>query len=544
MKKNNILFLFLVLNSLCINLYSAEWQWSAQVKSVVSSETNDHPRAFLWIPSNCEQVRGVVVGQHNMLEEGILENVTFRRTLTELGFAEVWVTPVINLVFDFNNGAGDQFNDMMQILATESGYKELAFAPVVPLGHSAAASYPWNFAAWNPERTLAVLSIHGDAPLAIHTGSGRQNPDWGKRTIEGVPGLMVEGEYEWWEERVQPALDYKINHPKAPISFLADAGHGHFDISDEMIDYLCLFLKKAAKFRLPAKMPLDKPAKLIPVNPAHGWLASRYHPDTPPEALAAPYAQYKGNVKDAFWYFDKEIAVAAENYYSTSIAKKTQYIGVVQDGIILNRDGEMGGANVHFKPLADGVSFKLSAILLDSVPATKNKPLIKVSGQASGKLIISRICGPVVKTGVDTFAVSFYRMGFNNNRRSNDIWLMAHHPGDKNYKGASLQYGFRIPLQNKDGIDQQIIFPVIANQKAGIASLKLNAISTSGLPVYYYIQEGPAEISGSTIQVTGIPPRSKFPIKVTVVAWQYGRSIEPKVKSAEPVFKSFYIDKK
>lgn len=541
MRKYNILFLLLSLNSLWQSCYSAEWQWSAQVKKVVSSETNDHPRAFLWIPANCKQVRGVVVGQHNMLEEGILENATFRKALTELGFAEVWVTPMINMTFDFNHGAGDQFNDMMQALANESGYTELAFAPVVPIGHSAAASYPWNFAAWNPERTLAVLSIHGDAPLAWHTGSGRPNPDWGKSTIEGVPGLMVEGEYEWWEERVQPALDYKTKYPQSPISFLADAGYGHFDISDEMIDYLCLFLKKAAKFRLPTTMPLDKPAKLIPIDPTKGWLASRFHPDTKPEAPAAPYAKYTGNVKDAFWYFDKEIALATEKFYATSRLKKTQYVACVQDGKILDRNGQMAGANVQFNPLADGVSFKLSAVLVDSLP--KDKQAAKLSGNTNVKVKISRICGPVVKKADNTFAVSFYRMGFNNNKRSNDIWLMAHSLGDKNYKGASLQCGFRIQLPYKEGIDQQINFPVIPNQKAGIKSLKLNATSTSGMQVYYYIQEGPAKISGNTLRFTGIPPRSKFPLKVTVVAWQYGRSIEPKVKSAEPVYQTFYIEK-
>src|ERR1035437_5968789 len=128
-------YFLIVFFCLCTQIGNAqEWQWMGVMDSIVSSETNDHPRAFLWIPSNCKQVRGVVVGQHNMLEEGILENATFRKTLTELGFAEVWVTPVINLVFDFNNGAGDQFNDMMQALAAESGYKEQAFAPVVPIG--------------------------------------------------------------------------------------------------------------------------------------------------------------------------------------------------------------------------------------------------------------------------------------------------------------------------------------------------------------------------------------------------------------------------
>ena len=39
------------------------WQWSVTVDSVVSGETKDHPMAFLWIPENCKQVRGVVVGR-------------------------------------------------------------------------------------------------------------------------------------------------------------------------------------------------------------------------------------------------------------------------------------------------------------------------------------------------------------------------------------------------------------------------------------------------------------------------------------------------
>ena len=354
---------------------------------------------------------------------------------------------------------------------------------------------------------------------------------------------MVEGEYEWWEERVQPALDYKTKYPQVPISFLADTGYGHFDTSDEKIIYISLFLKKAAKYHLPEKMPLDKPAKLTPVDPSKGWLAPRFHPDTKPEAPAAPYTNYKGNAKDAFWYFDKEIAVAAENYYATSRFKKTQYVASIQDGNLLDRNGEMAGVNVQFKSLADGVIFKLSAVLLDSLPSTKDKSAAKFTDYSQGKVTISRICGPVVKKADDNFAVSFYRMGFNNNRRSNDIWLMVHSLGDKNYKGASLQCGFRIPLANKEGSDQQINFPAIPNQKASIDSLKLNATSTSGMRVYYYLQEGPAEICGNALSFTGIPPRSKFPLKVTVVAWQYGRSIEPKVKSAEPIFQIFYIEK-
>lgn len=112
----------------------------------------------------------------------------------------------------------------------------------------------------------------------------------------------------------------------------------------------------------------------------------------------------------------------------------------------------MAGVNYQFKPLADGVSFEISAVLLDSLP--KDKQAAKLSDSTNVKVKISRICGPVIKKTDDTFAVSFYRMGFNNKKRSNDIWLMAHSLGEKKYKGTTLQCGFWIPLPYKDGLDQ------------------------------------------------------------------------------------------
>lgn len=73
--------------------------------------------------------------------------------------------------------------------------------------------------------------------------------------------------------------------------------------------------------------------------------------------------------------------------------------------------------------------------------------------------------------------------------------------------------------------------------------MKLNAVSSANVPVYYYVREGPAEIEGNTLRFTAIPPRAKFPLRVTVVAWQWGRSIEPKLKTADPVERSFNLTK-
>ena len=66
---------------------AAEWQWSVQIPSMISQETEAHPQAFLWIPDDCGQVKAVVVGQHNMCEETLFENPLFRKRMQEAGGA-------------------------------------------------------------------------------------------------------------------------------------------------------------------------------------------------------------------------------------------------------------------------------------------------------------------------------------------------------------------------------------------------------------------------------------------------------------------------
>jgi hypothetical protein len=161
--------------------------------------------------------------------------------------------------------------------------------------------------------------------------------------------------------------------------------------------------------------------------------------------------------------------------------------------------------------------------------------------KGGGPVRISRITGPVVQTGPDTFAVRFNRVGFDNARRSGDVWLLAEHEGDDKYKSAVQQANLRVPLRNEKGAEQRITFPEIPNQKAGAASLKLSATSDAGVPVYYYVREGPAEVEGNVLRFTRIPLRSRFPLKVMVVAWQWGRTVEPQLKSATPVERTFFI---
>jgi hypothetical protein len=526
---------------------AAEWQWSAEVTSVVSTETNAHPRAFLWIPPDCRRVRAVIVGQHNMLEEGVLEHPAVRKALADVGMAAVWVSPAFDGNFRFDQGAGEHFENMMAALAKESGYSELRFAPAVPIGHSAMASYPYHFAAWNPGRTLAAISIKGTWPDFRY----EQSPPWRDEDLSGVPLLFVNGEYEDANGRAAKAASFRARVPKSPLTMLADEGAGHFDFHDRVCEYIGLYLRTVAKYRLPAEASLDAPVQLKSIDPtATGWVYDRWRLNKPVTAPPAPVGQYAGNPKEAFWAFDEALARATVGYDAGQHGKKADLLGYLQDGQLVPQNPKTHQqVTLKFLPVEDGLTFKLTGMFLDTVPEGRpvtwtGLPAGSPIGHATdgGPISIDRICGPVIKASPDTFKIRFYRMGLDNPKRTNDIWLMATHPGDAQYKRAVQQSELRFPYRNTKGAEQHITFPPVADRPAGTRSLKLNATSDADVPVYYYVREGPAEVSDDgTLTFTAVPPRSRMPIKVTVVAWQWGRSIEPLIRTAQPVERTFSI---
>ena len=98
-------------------------------------------------------------------------------------------------------------------------------------------------------------------------------------------------------------------------------------------------------------------------------------------------------------------------------------------------------------------------------------------------------------------------------------------------------------MENKDGAPQVITFDNIPDVPAGKKSVPLFAKSDSGLPVEFTVISGPAIIEGNNLVFTPIPPRTKYPVEVTVAAWQWGRSSEPKIKTADMVRQTMHIAK-
>lgn len=194
MYKYIICFLTVLLEETLLHAQTGIWQWSISVHNFSKSPQHPHSKAYLWIPETCNQIRAVIIAQHNMEEISILEDKGFRDRMAKLNIAEVWVCPAFNLTFDFSDGAGETLTGILNDLAKESGYEELKNIPIIGLGHSAAASAPYYMAAYMPERTLACISVSGQWPYFRHPSFAKDI--WGNRHIDNIPCLETMGEYE------------------------------------------------------------------------------------------------------------------------------------------------------------------------------------------------------------------------------------------------------------------------------------------------------------------------------------------------------------
>ena len=407
---------------------SGMYHYSVSLTNYISTETGKAPTAYLWIPENCKKVKAVMLAQQNMAEEALYRMESFRKEMEEMDVALLWVAPWFSQKWDPATSCQSTFDDMMTAIAYQSGHMEIAHSPVIPFGHSAQATFPWNFAAWNPDRTLCIISFHGDAPRTNLCGFGTANVEWGRtRNIDGIPGLMIEGEYEWWEARVRPALAFRMMYPESCISFLCDTEGGHFECLPETARYIALFIRKSMEKRLGAD------GKLRQLNPHDGWLAARWQPEGKRPA-AAPFARYKGDPHDAFWYFDSEMAHLTEQRYAASRGKREQTVGIEFEGKQVDLDpNRHGGIVADFRPTQNEPDiFHVRAVHMGK-------------RHSSGPLHTEVICGPVDKVDDTTFRIRPYECGMDNPRRSFTVWLVAIAEGDSTFKRAVQPIEIRLP---------------------------------------------------------------------------------------------------
>ncbi|HEY4150717.1 MAG TPA: hypothetical protein VGM41_17385 [Chitinophagaceae bacterium] len=492
--------------------------------------------AYLWIPPACSHVRGIILCLENALERNWMEAAAVRKAAEEEGLAMIWLADgkPTRITWEIKPEADSVLNKMFVDLSAVSGYPEIANAPLIVTGHSWNGRMAWTYPNRHPERVIAAIPIRTypmpdslsfkGIPLCYIVGQTTELPEYS----DGRPG---DRDFFWPIVR-QTALALRSANEDNLIGVVTYPGGCHMDWSDDQSAFLALFIHKACHYRLPTKSTGNGTVTLNNIRRCDGWLtdAGGMESDQFPPA---PYKSYKGDPKKAYWFFDKELAMAAVAFNGDRKTRSKQMISFVSNGDTLpvNRNGYVA---LPFTPAADGWSFEVAGGFLKAVPAG----LINAGtslGHANGSFTFRVVMGPAIQTGPHQFRVQFDRQAPRN------IMIMATQQGDERYRRALQPAVINIPAKLLKGQPQSIVFPAIENQKATTGSIELKAQSSSGLAVNYYIVSGPATMDGHTLRFTKVPVKSKWPVKIKVVAYQWGRMIEPLWQTAEPVTREFYL---
>jgi hypothetical protein len=506
--------------------------------SVPVATSRGQKAAFLWIPSDAKQVRGVVMGGMTLMEREFAKDEQIRQACANQQLAIVFLKCGL--------GQAD-LQKVLDDMAKVSGYRELSVAPLMFIGHSAGGPQAKACAIRMASRCFGLVLYRGGVPGGVDS------------VPPGIPALMMVGQFdefggtmrnetgrETWEGGRDAIAAFRAQDQRHLASIVVEPGAGHFAWSDRNALYLALFIRKAAHAHIPQTWPVDatEPIALKEIDHRKGWLTelpgrvkNKFNP--------APWEKYQGDKVNTAWHFDKEMAEATIAYHAGGFGKKDQFIKWDDPYWV---DAGTRFFFTRLKWVGDGQTFEVHPVYADAYPSqykgrgprwlSTGKPV----GHSTAPIFVRQVSGPVIATSPNTL-----RMQYDNLAPATEgsrVTFMAYSAGDSEYRYTELvgmmPRGFA--GLNK-GKEQTITFPPVDNLNVDSGPVELKATSDSGLPVEYYVAHGPATIVKGKLKIAELPSRHVFPITVKVVACQFGRGVEPMVKTAMPIEQTIQIHK-
>ena len=490
------------------------------------------------------------------------------------------------------------YDGYIKRLADLSGHPELTSAPVVPLGHSAFCGFPFEAAIRNPAQCLATIPIKAGLPDVYKffgTGGKALHPD-PSMTLSNVPILFVTSSSQetvsWnpYPRAYGTYLNaYRQDHDDNPgtayeprnelFSGCWEMTSGHFDMSPRNYQFVADWLDAIATARLPEK-PGD-PLKTITLK--EGWLMNSKIPATgelPKDyPMPAPYLEYKGHRNEALWFPNETLA---RNQFDLGVSEPRKKIEMFTLLDPTNQPislamGLMAPMTNPAALLHDDGLFTLTTYRLTVPPeictvsekdrkAHPEIPLTYTNVAFPGliNLPVSDIpfqfnahggVFDVVKTEQfkDERGVTETRLTLRLKRHRiapgdgfNMSFVRVFHEGDHDFAGTGRTCQISLVPADapmlKGAKPQTIDFPAVADSPAVSSGIKLNARSSEGLPVDYFVLKGPGIIRDKTFIPMEVPSGANTPIEVTVGAYQVGLFKETGgVKPSATVYQTFRL---
>ena len=489
--------------------------------------------AYLWIPDHCRYLRGLLVLGQNVPEHMLVGHPAIREVCAADDIGIIWSTP--SFYSPLNKDAKKTAAFLQQLLdglAQASGYSEVATAPWLPMGESMHLGMVSHLLEAEPQRSIAGIYV--------------KNAHFGCKNHE-TPVLMSVGTSQEWDQekaevrtRWQNLSFYEMilkEHaafPDWPVSLLVDGGSGHFECPEAMVRYFAGYIAAAIKARLPAG-----PAKsLLPVLPRNGCVTGL---PLPGRTAFKPAAFDKAGMpgRTTPWYFNEQLAQAAFDMANINWNAKTQMPAFTDSsGVPFPMLYRGITRPIPFHTETDGVTFELKGCVLPAIPTNfvaAGTPLARAPGEPS----VEWVCGPVAPAGQGKFRIALDRTW-----PQCPVYFSVRQKGAPDIRPVVEPGGINGFASNSAGIPQTIAFAPIPDQPAGTVTVPLRAASDSGMPVEFFVVAGPAVVKNHGLELTPIPPRTRFPVTVTVTAWQWGRAMAPQIQTARPVTQVFHITEK
>lgn len=491
------------------------------------------------------------------------------------------------------------YDGYLQKLADLSEHPELIAAPIVPLGHSAFCGFAFEAAMRKPGQCLGSIPIKAGLPdaYAFFAPGGKAlqpNPDM---ALRNVPILFVTSSsqetvgwcaypiaygtylssYRRGDHDDNPGTGYE---PHAELfGSCWEMTSGHFDVSPRNYQFVADWLDAIATARLPEKA--GDPLKNLTLR--DGWLMSPKIPaagELPKDyPLPAPYLEYKGHRNEALWFPNEKLA---RTQFELGLSEPRKRIEMFT---LLDPAGKpIDPAHNRMAPMPDP-----SALLHDDglltlathrftappdICTAKHKDLEKHPDEAhsfTNLLFPGKSTLPVSELPLrfdahggafelvrseqfkDERGVTETRLTLRLIRHRIDpgagfnmSFVRIFHEGDTQFSaaGRTCQISLSPPDAAilKNAARQNIDFPPVADAPMTSAKIDLQAKSSAGLRVDYFVLKGPGIIQDGAFVPMEVPVGAKKPIEVTVGAYQVGLFKETgRIKPAETVYQTFHL---
>lgn len=499
--------------------------------------------AYLWVPPDAEYVRGVLIGGRILMEPDFVYDPVIRAACVAESLGIVYFAPHFSAIFPYRNSdvAGEMLERTLADLAEKSGYAEVEFAPLLPFGHSVATIFASHVLKWKPARCFGVITFKG----GFCVGADELEP------LRGIPSLNLKGQFEEfgggpsgvlrdfetreasWKGSLDTLLHLRATDEQLLLGYVVESGSTHMAWTGRLSEIAAGFIRAAARLRIPADRPEERPVVLKRVELDAGVLVDGDF--LAPKHASAPPAEFDGPATNAFWFPSAEIARKVETLHVEMRQKRPQFVTFATVGnnrpIFVRHDMRMG-IPAHW---TGPDTFRVSAIFLDE-PPKKYAPVEGKAGHAPGEIRFQVYGSALEQLGPDLFRVR-------HDPRAARPCVLAFHPGNATYRYA--EQPARVGAgPSRGGADQSIRFELPETLAQGGFPLSLAAKSDSGLPVRFWVDHGPAEIGADNVlRLTEIPERAKWPLEIAVVAHQPGSQVEPKVRAAETVHRVLRVER-